>query len=370
MQPTNLQTFGDQNYVPKVAIREQLGKSETSGFLVPTTTNFGFVDNQQQQQGGSFMGTSSGGGTSGVSGMLHNLQAKLKSHTTNLGKPRRVKAMHRDSEERFRTSFESLVREPILFEQQCKAITTNRIITGTVYLTPNFWCFSEIPSNFTGPQIANRVRFILPLSEVTSIQRGLIVNPNETVVNVVPTPSNFDPFAFRDVDNLVIQLFDKQGRVHEFCDFLAFSQAYNTLWFVWNHKSSSFSGLNQPSLVAPSSSFVAQPLPPPVQVQTVPTQVTTTIPVQKTVTTTPVPPPPPMPPIMNPTTTIPVTTIPPPMPTTTNLPVQMSTMNTTTSSNIPIPPPMPTTTTTTTTPRTTESLLDLPPAKLQEAPYK
>lgn len=116
----------------------------------------------------------------------------------------------KNADERFRIRFRLPVSEVLVFEQPCKAATSNDVLAGNLYLSSSYLCF------FTEYNM-QKAHIFIPLREISMVNKAVIANfQKENQPLIVP----INTLGPKDQAFHVIEVYTVGGQVHQFYSFI------------------------------------------------------------------------------------------------------------------------------------------------------
>jgi hypothetical protein len=159
--------------------------------------------------------TKSKGGLFGLGNIAKQLEAQVANVAHELDKSL-TKASpswvnEKNADERFRIKFRLPTSEILVFEQPCKAATSNDVLAGQLYLSSSYLCFF---TEFSG----QKAHIFIPLREITMVNKAVISNfIKENQPLIVPINS----IGVKDQAFHVIEVYTAGGQVHQFYSFIS-----------------------------------------------------------------------------------------------------------------------------------------------------
>eukprot|EP00027_Filamoeba_sp_ATCC50430_P004669 CAMPEP_0168558056 /NCGR_PEP_ID=MMETSP0413-20121227/9761_1 /TAXON_ID=136452 /ORGANISM="Filamoeba nolandi, Strain NC-AS-23-1" /LENGTH=334 /DNA_ID=CAMNT_0008589141 /DNA_START=37 /DNA_END=1038 /DNA_ORIENTATION=+ len=154
----------------------------------------------------------------GLFGIANSVAKKLEAEVANvaheldksLTKMTPSWVNEKNADERFRIRFRLPASEVLVFEQPCKAATSNDVLAGTLYLCTSYLCFySEFNSQ--------KCHIFIPLREISMVNKAVISNwPKENQPMIVP----INTIGPKDQAFHVIEVYTVGGQVHQFYSFI------------------------------------------------------------------------------------------------------------------------------------------------------
>jgi len=140
------------------------------------------------------------------------------------------------------------VSEILLGEFSCRAMNSNDLLSGEIYITPSNLYFSASWRNPNG--IDSLIKVTLPYHAITNIQQaGHVPSVNPRVPAIVPLNIN------AQIKPTVIQIFTTDKLVHQF---LGFGDAYYKAWNIFSYAWRTFHNKPHPDNTPPP--YLLQPV--------------------------------------------------------------------------------------------------------------